>query len=165
MLYIVMDFRVVKNVMLWEEQKKQDVETEMILSEGIHIIVPMASEKEYHDFGLLDEHGKIIMENLFCGYEYAAACAKKEFPDCSYTVKDMTREWYINLAVQYVKYIRKMKPSFKRSGIIMDMSGLYYSRNPDSWGTYIPFEYRGKRYVYAETASEEFVYEAGAQAF
>lgn len=135
------------------------METEMVISDGIHIIVPMASEEDYHYFGLMDEQGKIIMENPFGGYERAVVCAKKEFPYCNYTVKDMTRKWYIDLAVQYVNYIRKLKPSFRKSGIIIDMSGLYYSRHPDSWGTYIPFQYRDKRYVYAETASEEFVYE------
>lgn len=144
--------------MLWRERVKRDMKTEMVISDGIHIIVPITSEEEYHYFDLLDEQGNIIMENPFCGYERAAACVKEEFPDCNYTVKDITREWYIDLAVRYVKYIRRLKPSFKKSGIIMDMTGLYFSRNPDSWGTYIPFQYRGKRYVYAETASEEFVY-------
>jgi len=145
--------------MLWKEGLRKDMETEMVISDGIHIIVPMASKEDYHYFGLLDEQGKIIMENPFCGYGRAVVCAKKEFPDCNYTVKDMTRKWYIDLAVQYVKHIRRLKPSFRKSGIIIDMSGLYYSRHPDSWGTYIPFQYRDKRYVYAETASEEFVYE------
>lgn len=147
-----------RNVMFWKEQVKRDMETEKVISDGIHIIVPMASEEEYHYFGLVDEQGKMVMENLFCGYERAATCANEEFPDCNYTVKDMTREWYIDFAVRYFKDIRRLKPFFKKSGIIMDMTGVYYSRNPDSRGTYIPFQYRGKRYVYAETVSEEFVY-------
>lgn len=148
-----------KGMLCRGEWVKGDMETEKVISDGIHIIVPVASEEEYHYFGLLDEQGKIIMENLFCEYGRAAACAKEEFPDCNYTVKDTTREWYIDLAVRYFKYIRKLKPSFRKSGIIIDMSGLYYSRHPDSWGTYIPFQYRNNRYIYVETASEEFVYE------
>ena len=135
------------------------MKTEMVSLGGIHIIIPMASEDEYHYFALMDMEGQTIMENPFCGYEKAAACAEREFPGCNYTVKDMTKECYASLAVRYAGYIRKLKPSFRKSGITMDMSGLYYSRHPDSWGTYIPFQYRDKRYVYAETASAEFVYE------
>lgn len=77
------------NVMLRKEGLRKDMETEMVISDGIHIIVPMASKKDYHYFGLLDEQGKIIMENPFCGYGRAVVCAKKEFTDCNYTVKDI----------------------------------------------------------------------------
>lgn len=136
------------------------METKIIEFSGIpgKCVVPVCTEEDRHEFGLFDEDGKQVMTSMFCSMDYAVQRAKEEFPDEDYTVRDLTEEWYISTAIRYRRRIKIIHPSFKLTKLVLDMSRMYYSRQPNDWYTCIPFEYGGNSWVYRETASEGWVH-------
>lgn len=135
------------------------MDTKSIVRDMVKIILPVSSEDDPHEFALIDKEGTTLYEEPFKTYEYAVKRAREEFPELEFTVKDTTQEWLIEVACIYVKRIKKLKPSFRKSGLTLDMSQLYYSRRPNTWGTCIPFSYKDKKYVYIENAREDFINE------
>lgn len=136
-----------------------DLNCKRIMFKGIQgeCIVPVSSDENMHEFGLYNENGDEIMTSFFCTLEYAREKATIEFPDNDYVVRDLTEEWYIRKAIEYRKRIKRLNPRFRISKLILDMSHMYYSRTPNDWYTYIPFEYNGCWYSYRETAGEEWL--------
>lgn len=120
-------------------------------------IVPVCSEEQMHEFGLFDEVGKRLRTGYFCSMERALERKQEEFPGSNYSVKDLDEEWYVEKAQQYRGRIKELHPAFRKSEIILDMSELYYGRTPENWYTYIPFFYNGQRWVYRESAREDWI--------
>lgn len=124
-----------------------------------YCIVPADTEDKFeplHYFGLYDEDGNKLAEKPFGSLNIAQERAKANFPDREYFVSDLTEEWYVLMAQEYRVRIKGLKPSFKLSSIVLDMSRLCYSRSPDNWYTVIPFQYNGVCWVYHESASTEW---------
>lgn len=115
------------------------------------------SFEPFHYFGLFDENGKKLFERPFKSLETAKELALAEFPGKSYSVRDLTEEWYIKKALEYRARIKKLKSSFKLSALILDMSRLYYSRTANDWYTVIPFAHKGQKWIYRESAAAEWV--------
>lgn len=120
-------------------------------------IVPVCSEDNMHEFGLYDSEGKQLHTGYFTSIEQAKLRAADEFPGNNYIIKDLDEEWYITTAKIYQKRIKKLYPSFKKSGLVLDMSNMYYNRNPNNWYTYIPFTYYGAKWCYRETANDDWI--------
>ena len=121
-------------------------------------IVPVCSEENMHYFGLFDRDGNKVMESVFKSLEYAKERAEVEFSNREYSVKDLDEEWYITTALRYRKRIKQLHPSFRSTNLVLDMSQMYYSRQPNDWYTYIPFDYNGVRWEYRETASNDWIH-------
>lgn len=113
---------------------------------------------EMHEYQLVNKNGDVLFESsCFESREKAILSAKKIFPGVDFEVIDLTEKWYIKLAEAYRTRIKNLHPSFKETNIILDMSKLYYSRTPNDWYTFIPFEYNGTQWNYRETASGEWI--------
>lgn len=121
------------------------------------LIVPISSEENMHEFGLFDIAGNLVKSSYFKDLDRAVLRAKEEYPSDAYTVKDLTEKWYIETALRYRKRIRQLHPSFRTSSIILDLSKMYYGRNPDNWYTFIPFTYKGVQWEYRESAGGDWI--------
>ena len=115
-------------------------------------IVPISTEDDMHEFGMFDENGNEHHSGYFKNMERAKQRAAEEFPEEKWVIRDLTEEWYVQIAVEYRKRIKKLKPSFNISQIIPDMSEMYYSRRPNTCYTFIPFMYKDTIWHYRETA-------------
>lgn len=125
--------------------------------------VPVSSEEDKHEFGLYDAEGTKIDEGFFTNMEIAIKKAVEVYgSDMIFTVKDLTEEEYLTLALKHRNYIKKCHPSFKKSNIILDMTRLYLRHCSVEWYTYLPFTYNGVEWCYRETASSEWVERVGA---
>lgn len=116
------------------------------------LIVPVSTEEDMHEFGLYDKDGEQVDTGYFKSMERAIEKAKEAYPGMEFTVRDLDEEWYVKIATEYRKRIKKLRPSFTMTNLVLDMSKMYLSRNPNDWYTYIPFTHRGVKYDYRETA-------------
>lgn len=124
-------------------------------------IVPVCNSDNLHEFGLYDKDNNQLHTAYFSSMEKATQKAKVEFPDLEFTIKDLDEEWYVKKAMEYRQRIKKLHPSFKLTGIILDMSKMYYSRSVNDWYTYIPFTYQDVKWNYRETPDgKEWVHKA-----
>ena len=120
-------------------------------------IVPEASADELHEYGLF-KNGLRIDSGMFSGKERAEERLGDYYP-CTegYEVRDLDEEWYVSTAIRYRDRIKELKPSLKKSNIILDMSRMIFNRRPENWYTYIPFSHNGKEWEYRETAGGDWV--------
>lgn len=118
---------------------------------------PVSYEDDMHEFALCDGQGKLLHTGYFVNIDIARQSAERNFPGNDYLVKDLTEEWYIEIANYYCRRIKKLHPSFKISLIELDLSKMYYSRSLNDWYTFIPFSYKGVAWDYRETASEDWI--------
>lgn len=124
-----------------------------------YCFVPEASADELHEFGLYKD-GVQIDSGMFSSMERAKERLKDFYSESeieSFSVKDLDEEWYIVTASRYRNRIKELKPSLKKSNIILDVSRMIYNRRPENWYTYIPFTYNGQEYEYRETAGGDWV--------
>lgn len=120
--------------------------------------IPASTEEDRHEFGLYDENGIEIDTGFFINAEIAMEKALVYYgSDKTFTIKDLTEEEYVSIALRYRNFIKKLHPSFKKSNIILDMTEMYLSRRPEDWYTFIPFDYNGVQWCIRETASAEWV--------
>ena len=125
--------------------------------------VPVSSEEDMHEFGLYDEKGTEVSTGYFANAETVMEKAVAYYGcDKVFTVKDLTEEEYLAIALSHRNFIKKLHPSFKKSNIILDMTEKYISRCPEDWYTFIPFEYNGEKWCIRETAGTEWVERVGA---
>ncbi len=136
-----------------------NAETKTVICDMVNVILPVSSEDDPHEFALIGKDGSTLFESCFDTYEYAVKRAGEEFPNLEFTVRDITQEWLVEKARIYVRRIKKLKPSFRKTNLTLDMSKMYYSRTPNSWETYIPFSYKNRKYAYIENASKDFIRE------
>ena len=112
----------------------------------------------WHEYQLVDKDGEIIVESsCFENINKAKEAAYRQYPGVEFDIIDLTEKWYVELASSYTKRIKELHPAFKVSNIILDMSELYLSRSPEDWYTFIPFEYKGVKWVYRETAGGDWI--------
>lgn len=122
-------------------------------------IVPEASADELHEYGLFKD-GLRIDSGMFCSMERAKERLtdfyfETELEACE--LRDLDEEWYVSTAIRYRDRIKELKPSLKKSNIILDMSRIIYNRRPENWYTYIPFSHNGQEWEYRETAGGDWV--------
>ena len=144
--------RVLKN----ESDKESSKKLVRLSNEIGYCYLP--NNDEPHEYQLLNKKGEAICDSsYFESKEKAIRAAQKEYPGVEFSVIDLTEKWYIQQAEKYRSRIKKLHPSFKKTSIILDMSELIYSRTPNDWYTFIPFEYNGSQWNYRENAKEEWV--------
>jgi len=120
--------------------------------------VPVSSEEDMHEFGLYNEEGTELVTGYFTSVESAVEKAEEAYGDVSdCTIKDLTEEWYVSIALRYRSFIKKLHPAFKKSNIFLDMTQMYYKHSDTEWYVYIPFMYNGATWCYRETASVVWV--------
>ena len=119
--------------------------------------VAVATEDEPHEYEL-HKAGELLAESYFSSMERAEEKVKEAFPELEgYEVRDITEEWYVTKALLYRNRIKELRPSFKKSSIICDVSRMIYNRRPVNWYTYIPFFYNGQEYEYRESAGGDWI--------
>ena len=105
-------------------------------------------------FILRDKFGKEIETAYFPNYESAKAALPEE-----YQKYELVSEKQV-LSERYLPRIKKLNPTLKKSGIVLDVNDAVFIRNGNTgeYYTFIPFTYYGaKRFCYRETASDEWV--------
>ncbi len=107
----------------------------------------------FHDFQLLKKTGEVVVESsCFGSMEKAAEAAERDFPGVDYEIVDLTEKFYLGLAAGYLKRIKKLKPSFRKSAVLFDFRTIVYDRSINGWYTYFRFYHNGKEYEYRESS-------------
>lgn len=105
-------------------------------------------------FILRDKNGKEVESAYFKNRDAALAALPDEYRDYELVSENQV------LCERYLPRIKKLKPTFKKSGIVLDVNDAVFIRNGNTgeYYTFIPFTYYGaKRFCYRETASDEWV--------
>lgn len=165
------DFREMHSLKLSVDSLRKDMQNRMIKNESdkesSKKLVRLTDEIGYcylpnndesHEYQLLNKKGEAMCDpSYFESKEKAILAAQKEYPGEAFSVIDLTEKWFIQQAENYRSHIKKLHPSFKKTSIILDMSEFLYSRSPNDWYTFIPFEHNGSQWNYRETASKEWI--------
>lgn len=86
-------------------------------------IVPLPTENEMHEFVLYDSEENKISDGFFSSEKVANEKAREWLDnDVSFVVIDSDIEWYIQKATLIRDEIKRQRKSFKKSGILIDMS-------------------------------------------
>lgn len=135
-------FRGVQNIA--DITLRTDINTIEELCEAVSYHIECFEEKAKHEFSLLDEHGEVVVEGRrFYTYDDAEKSLLEAYPSGlpdGWSLRDDT-----DLKRQeYLKEIKKARPSLKSSMIKVDMedSGVYQGVLA------VPFKYKTKEYIY-----------------
>lgn len=118
------------------------------------ILIPQASEENPHEYEAY-YNGELIGNCFFTSLEEATQKAKEQIQFDS--IVDVTEKWYYDIGEKYINRIKKLHPSFRKSGLVVDLTKMFYSRNPNDWYTFIPFTHKGTKWNYRETASGDWL--------
>lgn len=110
-----------------------------------------------HEFAVYDDKGRVVEdEKEFYSMEdalWALKLAKEMYPNGlpdGWEIRDET----LALKDRYTEIIRKLHPSFNKTGIEVDIDRADFSR--DGY-TYVPFTYNGAPYEYRAYHGEEWI--------
>lgn len=135
---------------------RSDINSVDELCETIQWHIESCEHWSKHEFSLLNEHGEVLeSERRFYTYDDAMASLKESYPEGvpeGWTLRDDTEE----ARKRYIQDIKKLRPSFKSSMILINMDDAGTSRNGY---TVVSFKYKEKNYFYRAYHGEAWIEE------